>query len=154
MGKQWKQWDFIFLASRITADCDCSHEIKRCLLFWRKAMTNQDSILKSRDITDKGPYSQSFVYSSSHVWMWELDHKKGWAWKNWCFKLWCWRRFLDCMEIKQVISKGNQPWIFIGKTDAEAEAAILWPPNEKSWLIGKDTDAGKDWRRRGQERVR
>ena len=85
---------FIFLGSKITADGDCSHEIQRCLLLGRKAMTNLDSILKSRDITDKGPYSQSYGFSSSHVWMWELDHKERWAPKNWCFELWCWRRLL------------------------------------------------------------
>ena len=78
--------DFIFLGSQITADGDCSHEIKRCLLLGRKAMTNLDSILKGRDITlQKGSYSQSCGFSSSHVWMWELDHKESWAPKNWCF---------------------------------------------------------------------
>ena len=99
---------------------------------------------------DKGPYSQSYGFSSSHVWMWELDHKEGWAPKNWCF----WtvvleKRLespLDCKEIKPVHPKGNQSWIFTGRTDAEAEAPILWPPDAKNWLIGKDPDAGKDWR--------
>ena len=88
MGKQWKTvTDFIFLGSKITADGDCNHEIKRYLLLGRKAMTNLDSILKSRDINfvDKGPSSQSYDFSSSHAWMWELDHKEGWALKNWCF---------------------------------------------------------------------
>ena len=77
-GEQWKQWQTIFLGSKITTDGDCSHEIKRCLLLGRKAMTNLDSILKSRDITDKGPSSQSYGFSSSHVWMWELDYKESW----------------------------------------------------------------------------
>ena len=93
-------------------------------------------------------YSQSYGFSSSHVWMWELDHKKGWEPKNWCF----WPMVLeetlesplDCKEIKPVKPKGNQPWIFIGKTDAEAEAPILWPPDVKNWFTGKDPDAGKD----------
>ena len=76
---------FIFLGSKITADDDCSHEIKRRLLLGRKAMTNLDSILKSRDIVDKGPSSQSYDFSSSHVWMWQLDYKENWALKNWCF---------------------------------------------------------------------
>ena len=88
MGKQWKQWQtLIFGGSRITADVDCSHEIKRCLLLGRKAMTNLDSKLKSRDhFADKGLYSQSCGFSSSHVRTWELDHKEGWASKNWCFQ--------------------------------------------------------------------
>ena len=77
--------DFIFLGSKITADGDCSHEIKRHLLLGRKVMTNLDSILKSRDITNKGPSSQGYGFSSSHVWMWELDYKESWAQKNWCF---------------------------------------------------------------------
>ena len=134
-----------------SGDGDCHREIKRFLLLGRKAMTKLDSILKSRDITaDKGPYSQSYGFSSSHVWMWELDHKEGWAPKNWCF----WtvvlektlESSLDC-KIKPINPKGNQSWIFIGRTDAEAEAPILWPPDAKSWLIGKDSDARKD---RGQ----
>ena len=97
----------------------------------------------------KGPSSQSYGFSSSHVWMWELDHKESWVPKNWC--LWTvvlktLESPLDCMEIKPVHRKGNQSWIFIGRTDAEAEAPILWPPDAKNWLIGKDLDAGKDWR--------
>ena len=130
--------DFIFLGSKITADGDCRHEIKRCLLFRRKAMANIDSIVKSRDITlaDKGPYNQSYGFSSSHVQMWELDHKEGWVPKNWSF----WtvglektlESPLDSKEIKQVNPKGNQSWIFIGRADAEAEAPILWQPDMKS----------------------
>ena len=86
MGKQWKQWQTLFWGgSKITADGDCSHEIKRCLLLRRKVMTNLDSISKSRDIANKGPYSQGYGFSSSHVWMWELDYKESWAPKNWCF---------------------------------------------------------------------
>ena len=103
-------------------------------------------------------YSQSYGFSSSHVWMWEVDHKEGWAPKNWRF----WtvvlemtlKSPLNCKEIKPVNPKGNQPWIFIGRTDAEAP--ILWPPDVKSWLFGKDPDAGKDWRQKekGRERMR
>ena len=97
-------------------------------------------------------YSQNYGFSSSHVWMWQLDHKENWALKNWCF----WtvvlektlESSLDCKEIKPVHPKGNQSWIFTGKTDAEAEAPILWIPDVKNWLVGKDPDAGKDW---GQE---
>ena len=142
--------DFIFLGSKITADNDCSHEIKRHLLLERKAMSNLDSILKSRHITNKSPSSQSYVFSSSHVWMWEVDYKESWMPKNWCF----WtvvldktlENPLDCRNIKPVHPKGDQSWIFIGRTDAEAETTILWPPDAKNWLIRKDPDAGKDWR--------
>ena len=151
MGKQWKQWHFIFLGSKITADGDCNHEIKRHLLLGRKAMTNLDSLLKSRDLTaNKGPSSQSYGFSSSHVWRWELDHKESWAPKNWCFWTVVLEKTLesplDFKEIKPVDGKGNQSWIFIRRTDAKVEAPILWPPDVKNWFIGKDPDAGKDWR--------
>ena len=110
--------DFIFLGSKITADGDCSHEIKRRLLLGRKAMTNLDSVLKKQrhHLADKGPYSQSYRFSSSHVLMWELDHKEGWALKNWCFRTVVLEKTLesplDCKEIKPVNPKGNQPWMF------------------------------------------
>ena len=126
----------------------------------RKAMTNLDSILKSRDITNKGPYSQRYGFSSSHVWMWELDHKESWAPKNWCF----WTVVLgktlespfECKEIKPVNPKGNRSWIFIGRTDAEAEAPILWPPDAKNWLTRKDPEVEKSKGRRssGWQRMR
>ena len=122
----------------------------RCLLLGRKAKTNLDSILKSRDVTllTKVRLVKAMSFPSSHVWMWELDHKAGWALKNWCF----WtvvlektlERHLGCNEIKPVTPKGNQPWIFTGRTEAEAAAPILWPPDVKSQLIGKDPDDGKD----------
>ena len=124
---------FIFLSSKITVDGDCSHEIKRCLLLENKAMTHLDSILKNWDITLRTMVclSQSYGFSSSNVWMWELDHKDGWALKNWYFQTVVLEKThespLGIKEIKPVNSKGNQPWIFIGKTDAEAEAPILWP---------------------------
>ena len=145
--------DFIFLGSKITADGDCSHEIKRCLLLGRKAMTNLDSVIKPRHhFTDKGLYSQSYGSSSSHACIWELDHKEVWVLKNWCFWILMLEKTLesplDCKEIKPVNPKGNQPWIFIGRTDAEAEAPILWPSDVKSRLIGKDPDAWKDWRQK------
>ena len=89
-------------------------------------------------------------FSSSHVWKWELDHKEGWVPKNWCFQTVVLEKtlesLLDSKEIKSVNLKGNQPWILIGRTDAEAEAPALWPPDVKKWLVGKDRDAGKDWR--------
>ena len=142
--------DFILGGSKITVDGDCSHEIKRCLVLGRKAMTNLDNVLKSRDhFADKGANCQSYGFSSSHGWMWELDHKEGWVLKNWCF----WtvvlektlESSLDCKEIKSVNPKGNQPWIFTGRADAKAKAPILWPPDAKSRLTTKDPDAGKDW---------
>ena len=124
----------------------CSYEIKRCLLLGRQAMTNLDSILESRD--NKGPYSQNYGFSSSLVRMWELDHKEGWALKNWCFLTVVLEKTLEsplvCKEIKPVNPKGNQSWIFIGRSDAEAEAPIFWSSDAKSQLIGKDPDAGKD----------
>ena len=142
--------DFIFLGSKITADGDCSHEIKRGLLLGRKVMSNLDSILKSRHyFANKGPSSHGYGFSSGHRWMWELDYLK----KTECrridaFELWCWRKLespLDCKEIQPVHPKGDHSWVFIGRTDVEAETAILWPPDAKSWLICKDPDAGKDW---------
>ena len=152
MGKQWKQWeDFIFLGSKITADDDCSHEIKRRLLLGRKVMTNLDNIEKQRHyFANKGLSSQCYGFSSGHIWMWELDYKESWATKNWCFRTVVLDKTLesplDYNVLKPVHPKGNQSWIFIGKTDAEAETPILWPPNAKNWLIGKDPDSGKDWR--------
>ena len=114
-------------------------------------MTNLDSILKSRHyFTDKGSYTQSYDFSSSHIWMWELNHKEGWMLKNWCFWTEVLEKILesplDHKEIKPVNPKGDQSWIFTGRTDAKAETPILWPPDAKNWLIGKDPDAGKDWR--------
>ena len=111
-------------------------------------MTNLDGILESRDIANKGPFSQSYGFSSSLIWMWELDYKESWALKNWCFWTVVLKKtlesLLNCKEIQPVNPKGNQSCIFIGWTDAEAETPILWPPDAKSWLIGKDPDAGKD----------
>ena len=153
--------DFIFWGSKITADGDWSHEIKRCLLLGRKAMANLDSLLKSRDITlPTKVSSQSFGFSSSQVWMWELDYKESWVPRNWCFWTGVLEKTLesplDCKEIQPVHPKGNQSWIFIGRTDAEAETPLLWPPIVKNWLIGKEPDSGKDWRqrRRGWQRMR
>ena len=129
MGKQWKQWLTIFLGSKITADGDCSHEIKRRLLLGRKAMI--------------------FPVAMCECECWTIKKTE------------CWRTDalivvlekplespLDCKEFQPVHPKGDQSWVFIGRTDAKAETPILWPPHAKSWLIGKDPDAGRDW---GQE---
>ena len=106
-------------------------------------------------------HSQSYGFSSSHVWMWKLDHKESWAPKTWtCFWTVVLEKILesplDCREIKPVSPKGNQSWIFIGRTDAEAETSVLWPPDAKNWLIWKDPDGGKNWRleKKGQQRIR
>ena len=148
--KKWKQF-FFWGGSKITADSDCSHEIRRWLLLGRKAMTNLDSVLKSRDILCR----QSSIYwrlwsFSSHVWMGELGHKEGRALQNQCFPTEVpektLERSLDSKEIKPVNPRGNEPWIFIGRTGAKAETPIFWQPDMKNWLIGKDPDAGKDWR--------
>ena len=122
--------DFIFRGSKITADGDCSHEIKRCLLLGRKVMTNLDSILKSRDyFANKGLSSQGYGFSSGHVWMWELDCEESWAPKNWCFWTVVLEKTLesplDFKEIQPVHPKGDQSWVFIGRTDVEAETPIL-----------------------------
>ena len=140
--------EFIFLGSKITADGDCSHEINRWLLLGRKVITNLDSIFQSRDITLS---SQGYGFSHGHVWMWELNCEESWKPKNWCF----WTVVLentlplDCKEIQSVHPKGDQSWVFFGRNDAEAETPVLWPPHAKSWLIGKDSDAERNW---GQEK--
>ena len=141
--------DFIVLSSKITGDC--SHEIKRCLLLGRKVMTNLESILKKQRhyFANKGSSRQGYDFSISHVWMLELDCEESWGPKNWCFWTVVLEKTLEsplgCKGIQPVISKGNQSWIFIGRTDAEAKTPILWSPDAKSWLIWKDPDAGKDW---------
>ena len=145
--------DFIFLGSKITADGDCSHEVKRHLLLGRQAMTNLDSIFKSRDITfpTKVHLVKAMVFP---VVMYGCEswtiNKESWVPKNWC--LWSvmlektLESPLDSKDIKSVNPKGNQSWIFIGRTDVEVETPILWPSDAKNWLIWKDPDAGQDWR--------
>jgi len=146
--------DFILLGSKITADGDCSHEIKRRLLLARKVMTNLDSIFKKQRhyFANKGPSNQGYGFSSGHVWMWDLDCEEGWAPKNWCFWTVVLEKTLesplDCKEIQPVRSEGDQHWDFFGRNAAEAETPVLCPLHAKSWLIGKDFDAGRDW---GQE---
>ena len=148
--------DFILGGFKITADGDCSHEIKRRLLFGRKAMTHIDSTLKIRDITlpQKVHLVKAMVFPVVMYGCesWTIKKKKSWATKNWCF----WNVVtektlespLDCKEIQSVHPKGNQSWIFKGRTDDEAQTLILWPPDVKNWLIWKDSDAGQDWKQK------
>ena len=137
--------------SKITEDDDCSHEIKRSLLLGREVMTNLDSILKSGDITlpTKVHLVKAMVFPVV-MYGCELDYKESWALKYWCFWTMVLEKTLenplDCKEVQPVHSEGYQPWDFFGGNDAEAETPILWPPDAKSWLTGKDPDAGKDWR--------
>ena len=158
MANRWKQWEtlfwghFILLSLQtVTATSDCSHEIKRHLLLGRKVMTNLDSILKSRDITlpTKFHLVKSMVFPVVMYWCESWTIKKAEHRRTDAFELWCWRTLespLDCKEIQPVNPKGNQSWIFTGRTDAAAETPILWPSDGRNWLIGKDPDAGKDWR--------
>ena len=151
--------DFIFLGSKITADGDCSPEIKNTLAHWKESYDQPRQHIKSRDIANKGPSSQSYDFSSSHVWMWELNRKESWVLKNWCFWSVVLEKTLesplDCKEIKPVNPKGNQSWLFTGSTDAEAEIPILWLPVVKNSLIGKDLMLGKiEVKRRGWQRMR
>ena len=103
---------------------------------------------------NKGPSSQGYGFSSGHVWMWELDYKESWAQKNWCFWTVVLEKTLesplDCKEVQPVHPKGDQSWVFTGRTDAEAETPVLWLPDAKNWLIGKDPDAGRDWGQEGK----
>ena len=121
---------------------------------WKKNCDKPRQHIKKQrhHFADKSPYSQIYGYSSSHVWMWELNNKKGWVSKNWCFWTVVLEKTLDnpldYKEIQPVYCKGDQFWVFFGRNDAKAETPVLWPPHVKSWLIGKDSDAGRDW---GQE---
>ena len=143
--------DFIFLHSS-----HCRWLLQpwnwKILAPWKKSYCKpRQHIKKQRHyFANKGPSNQGYGFSSSHAWMWELDYKESWVPKNWCFWTVVLEKTLesplDCKEIQPVHPKGNQSWIFIGRTDAAAETPILWPPDAKNWLIGKDPDAGKDWR--------
>ena len=119
---------------------------------WKKSYDKPRQWIKKQRhyFTNKGPSSQSYDFSSSRVWMWELDYKERWVSKNWCFWTVVLEKTvenpLDCKAIKPVHPKGNQLWIFVGRTDAKAETPTLWPPDVKNWLVVKDPDAGKDWR--------
>ena len=156
MANRWETMEtvsnFMLGGSKITADGDYSHEIKRCLLLGRKVMTNLDSILKSRDTTlsTKVNLVKAMVFPVVMYGCKSWTIKKAEHRKNWCF----WtvvlektlERHLDCKEIQSVYPNGNRSWIVIGRTDAEAETSILWPPDAKSWVLREDPDARKDWR--------
>ena len=126
--------------------------MKLTLVLWKKSYGKPRQCVKKQrhHFTNKSLYSQSYRFSSSHVQMWDLDHREGRVLKKWSFQTLVLEKILesplDCKKIRPVNPKGNQPWIFVGKTDAEAEAPIFWPPDEKNWLIGKDPDSRKDWR--------
>ena len=144
-GKVETMTAFVFLGS--TSDSDCSHKIKRYSYLERQAMTNLNSVLKSRKITlvSKDCTSQNYVFPIIMYGCESWTIKKMEHWITDTSKLWCWTR-MDCKEIKQINPKGNHPWIFTGKTGTEPEAPVLWPPDVKSQFFGKDPDAGKDWR--------
>ena len=154
MGKQWKQWEASFSwASKSLQMVTAAMKLKD-VAPWKKSYDQPRQHIKAETLLCQWSLSsQSYGFSCRHVWMWELDHKEDWAPKNWCF----WtvvlektlESLLDSKEIQPVSPKGNRPWIFIGRADAEAEAPVLWPRDAKSRLIGKDSDAGKDW---GQEK--
>ena len=147
-----KRWGWM-LSWRATFKVKISFVLLRCLFLGRKAMTNLDSILKSRDVTllTKIHLVKAMIFPVvSQVWLWELSHKEDWELNNWCFQIVVLEKTLesplDCKQIQPGNPKGDQSWIFIGRTDAEAETPKLWPPDAKNCLIGKDSDAGKDWR--------
>ena len=151
MGKQWKQWLTLFFwapkslqmviaAMKLKDACSLEGKLWPTWTAYSKAET----ILCQHSLSNHG-----YGFSSSHVWMWELDYKESWALKNWCFWTVVLEKALesplDFKEIQPVHAKGNQSWVFTGRTDVEAETPILWPPDAKSWLIWKDPDVGKDW---------
>ena len=154
MEKQWKQWEtWIFWAPKLPQMVTAAMKLKDACSLEEKLDQPRQLIKKQRHyFANKGPSSQSYSFSSSHVWMWELDCKESWAPKNWYFWTVVLEKTLesplDCKQIQPVHPKGNQSEIFTGRSDAEAEAEglILWPPTVKNWLIWKDPDAGKDWR--------
>ena len=137
--------DFCFLGFKITKDGDCSHEIRRWLLLGRKAMTNLDSVLKSRDhySANWGQYSQGYGLPSGHVQLWKAKCQRIFAFEVGLVETP--ESPLDSKEIKPVSLKGNQPGILVGRTEAEGEAPVFWSSDENSWLIGKVSDAGKEW---------
>ena len=156
MGKQWKQWEILFLRLPKSLQMVTAAMKLKMLAPWKKTYDQpRQPIKKQRHyFANKGPSSQSYVFSSGHVWIWQLDYKESWVLKNWCF----WTEVLEKTQeslgmqgIQPVHPKGNQSWIFTGRTDGEAETPILWPPDRKSWFIWKDPDSGKHsrWEEKG-----
>ena len=158
MEKQWKQWQTLFWGGgpKSLQMVTAAMKLKDACP-WKKSYYQPRQHMKKQRhyFANKGPYSQSYGFSITHVWMWELDHRESWSLKNLCFPTVMLEKSLesplDCKEIKSVNPKGNQSWMFLGRTDAEAETPILWPPDVKNWLIRKDPDAVKDWRREEKE---
>ena len=162
MGKQWKQWQTLFSWAPKSLQMVTLAIKLKVLSPWKKSYEQPGLHIKKQRhcFANKGPSSQSYGFSSSHRWMWKLDHKEGWVLKDRCFWTVVLEKTLerpsDCKEIKPVNPKGNQYWIFIGRTDAKAETPNLWPPDVKNWLTGTDPDARKDWsgRRKGWQRMK
>ena len=151
MGKQWHT--LFFWAPKSLQMVIAALKLKDAYSLEGKLCQTRYHLKKQRHyFANKGPSSQGYGFSSSHIWMWELDYKESWALKNWCFWSVVLEKTLesplDCKEIQQVHPKRDQSWVFTERTDVEAEIPILWPPDATSWLIGKDPNAGKDW---GQE---
>ena len=152
MRKHWKQWQTLFWgAPKSLHMVTAAMKLKDTCSLEESYDQPRQHIQKQRHyFANKGSSSQNYGFSSSHVWMWELGYKESWALNIWCFWIVVLEKTLesslDCKEMQPVHPKGNQSWIFIGRTDAEAETSILWPPDTKNWLIWKDSDAGKDWR--------
>ena len=152
MGKQWKQWLTLFFWAPKSLQMVTAATKLKFLTPWKESYDQPRQHIKKQwhYFVNRSPSSQGYGFSSSQVWMWELDYKESWAPKNWSF----WTVVLDktlespldCKEIQPVHPKGNQSWIFTGRTHVEAETPILWPLDAKNWLIGNDSDAGKDWR--------
>ena len=160
MGRQWKQWQTIFLDSKITADGDCSHEIKRCLLLERKDMTNLDSILKNSNLPTKVHLVKAMVFLVVMYGYERWTIKKAEHWRIDAFELWCWRRLLRVpwtarRSNQSILKEINHEYSLEG-LNAEAETPILWPPDAKNWLLGKDLMLGKTEgrRRMGWQRMR
>ena len=153
-GKNWELWQILFSwAPKSLQIVTAAMKIKDAC-FWKKSYNKPTQHIKMQrhQFADKVLYGQGCGFSSSHVQIWELDCKEGWVLKNWCFRIVVLEKTLEsplgCKEIQPVHPKGDQSWVFIGRTDAEAETPILWPPDAKNWLIGKVFDAGKDWRKK------
>ena len=149
-GRMWRR---LFIQRKLRLFFLWFSYITNCVSWKESYDKPRQHIKKQRHHLAKGPYSQSYGFGASHVHMWELDHEEGWVLKNWCFQIMVLEKTLESplnwKGIKPVNSKGNQPWVFIGRTDAEAP--VLWPPDVKIWLIGKDPDAGRYWGQEGKE---